>query len=421
MRNQKYLALVALFAVAALALAGCGLRPGGSSQPAEPTMTAIPLPSRTPTAEATRVAQSTDLPAQATSQATEVPSATPSATSTATTLPEPTSSPTASPVPATPTPTASPTDTPTATARPKPATSQPRPTATPEFSGKLVFQTAMGGDLYTIRADGSGLQRITDGVDPIWSPDGNQIAFARWREPRGIWVMDLTGGSAGERRVFDWSEARWPSWSPDGQEILFSLQKGGQLDDKELCFWGFCFTIEAKPHWRLGIVQPADGTFYEPSSPQISLAPTWSPTGDQVVFDGEQGLVIQTVDGEVSYALTSDARDTGPVWSPDGKKVAFVRRQHDHLEVYVVDADGRNLTRLTTTPERPDGTPGNSGGPAWSPDGRSIAFYTDRTGKWEIWVMGANGSGQKPMFPSALAGLSLDYAKVADRAISWTD
>jgi TolB protein len=420
-KNQKTLAFVALIAVALVALAGCDFGPGGSSQDAEPTMTAIPLPSRTPTAESTRVAQSTELPTQVTSQPTEIPPATPSATSTATTPPEPTATPTASPVPATPTPTATQTDPPTATAQTRPATSQPRPTATPEVSGKLLFQTAMGGDLYIIGVDGSGLRRITDGVDPIWSPDGKQIAFARWREPRGIWVMDLAGGSASERRVFDWSEARWPSWSPDGQEILFSHQKGGQLEDKEFCFWGFCFTIGAKPHWRLGIVQPADGTFHEPPSPQISLAPTWSPTGDQVVFDGEQGLVIQTLDGEVSYALTNDARDTGPAWSPDGKKVAFVRRQHDHLEVYVVDADGRNLTRLTTTPERPDGTPGNSAGVAWSPDGRSIAFYTDRTGKWEIWVMKANGSGQKPMFASALDGLTLDYASVADRAISWTE
>jgi dipeptidyl aminopeptidase/acylaminoacyl peptidase len=409
--KPKYLALIALLAVAALALAGCDSGLGGADQAAEPTMTAIPLPTQTPTAEITRVAQSTDLPTPVTRQATEAPTATPTATAS----PEPT----ASPIPATPTPTATATTEPTATARP--ATPRPRPTATPEYSGRLIFQTTLGGDIYLIRADGSGLQRITDAVDPIWSPDGQQIAFARWREPRGIWVMDLAGGTASERRVFDWSEARWPSWSPDGQEILFSHQKGGQLEDKELCFWGFCFTIEAKPHWRLGIVQPIDGTYYEPPSPQISLAPTWSPTADQVVFDGEQGLVIQTLDGEVSYALTSDARDTGPVWSPDGKKVAFVRRQHDHLEVYVVDADGRNLTRLTTTPERPDGTPGNSAGPAWSPDGRHIAFYTDRTGKWEIWVMTANGGGQKPMFPSALDGLPLDYSSVADRAISWTE
>ena len=417
MKKLRYVGFVALLAVAALVLAGCGSRSGGSSQTAEPTMTAIPLPTRTPTAETGGVTQSTEPPA-------ETPTATPSATSTATatTPPEPTATPTASPIPATPTPTATQTDTPTATARPKAAaTSRPRPTATAEFSGRLIFQTAMGGDFYLIRADGSGLQRLTDGVDPIWSPDGQQIAFARWREPRGIWVMDLAGGAASERRVFDWSEARWPSWSPDGQQILFSHQKGGRLEDKEFCFWGFCFTINAQPHWRLGIVQPADSHYYEPPSPQISLAPTWSPSGDQVVFDGEQGLVIQTLDGEVSYALTNDARDTGPVWSPDGKKVAFVRRQHDHLEVYVVDADGRNLTRLTTTPERPDGTPGNSAGPAWSPDGRSIAFYTDRTGKWEIWVMRANGSEQKPMFPSALAGLSLDYSSVADRAISWTE
>jgi Tol biopolymer transport system component len=100
--------------------------------------------------------------------------------------------------------------------------------------------------------------------------------------------------------------------------------------------------------------------------------------------------------------------------------VAFVRRQHDHWEIYVVDADGRNPRRLTDTPNKPDGQVGNSVSPAWSPDGQYIAFLTDRTGKWEIWMMRANGSGQQPMFDTELAGLRLDYSFIGERAISWT-
>ncbi len=58
--------------------------------------------------------------------------------------------------------------------------------------------------------------------------------------------------------------------------------------------------------------------------------------------------------------------------------------------------------------------------PAWSPDGKYLAFLTDRTGEWEIWVMKSNGSGQKPMFDDELDGLTLEYAYVAERAIDWT-
>jgi hypothetical protein len=307
---------------------------------------------------------------------------------------------------------------PAPTATPTAAPAKPKPAAPSKPTGRLVFQTTFGGNLYVINADGTGLQRVTKGVDPIWSPNGQQIAFTRWEEPRGVWVIDTETGN--EWRAFDWSETRWPSWSPEGDQILFSRQYGGRTDEKERCFFGFCFTIPARPHWRLGIVQPSDGAFREPPGSKISLAPMWSPDGERIVYDGEQGLVIQSLDGTVSYQISQDARDTSPAWSPDGSRVAFTRRQHDHWEVYVVDADGRNLTRLTDTPKKPNGEVGNSAAAAWSPDGQYLAFLTDRTGRWEIWNMAANGSGQKPMFGSALAGLPLEYVSVSERAISWT-
>jgi hypothetical protein len=412
MRGRTIPIMLVLAVVAILALSGCAAGPAGRPQVVEPTITAILLPTRTPT----QIAAVKASPPAASPTQTPAPTATSVPEATATTPPQPTPSPTVTAVP--PTPTEEPTA--TETAKPKPTKAQPKPTATPEFSGKLVFQTTIGGEFYTINANGTGLRRITDGVDPTWSPDGQQIAFTRWRDPRGVWVADAAGGN--ERRVFDWSEARWPSWSPDGGQIMFSRQHGGRTGDKQRCFWGFCFDIPAKPHWNVGVVHLDDNSLYEPPPPdsQISLAPSWSPSGDQFVYSGEHGLVIQTVDGAVSYPITDDGRDTSPAWSPNGKRLAFTRRQHDHWEVYVVDADGRNLTRLTDTPQRPDGQPGNSAAPAWSPNGKSIAFLTDRAGKWEIWVMRANGSQKKPMFKSALSGLTLEYAGVGERAISWT-
>jgi hypothetical protein len=333
-----------------------------------------------------------------------------------------------------------------------PTKSEPRSALAAQLTGKLVFQTTYGGPLYTIDVDGSGLQRITNGIDPAWSPDGSQIAFVRWEDPRGVWVANADGSNA--HRVFDWNQARYPSWSPDGQEIVFSRQKSGGGGGGGGFPGGFpggfsagdVSTSARRPPggfggggpsgggggWTLGIVATGDGAFREPKPiSDTNLTPDWSPDGTQIVIAGNNGLMGQSVDGQTSWQLTADSYDTTPAWSPDGTKVAFVRRQHDHWEIYVIDVTTGRQTRLTDTPAWSDGTsplpnvPASSVSPAWSPDGQYLAFLTDRAastatgGVWDIWVMKADGSDQGPLFGSELSGLTLTYAFAGERALDW--
>jgi dipeptidyl aminopeptidase/acylaminoacyl peptidase len=323
---------------------------------------------------------------------------------------------------------------------------QARPTEAPELTGKLVFQVCNGCDIYVINANGSGLRRLTDGMDPAWSPDGTKVAFARWRDPRGIYVIDEDGSN--ETLLFGWSQARAPAWSPDGSRIVFTRRYGGQEEDVEL-FPGW--TLPAHPWWKLGLVRVEDRYFTELLCYDHSFSPTWAPDpstgsgqrGKVIAYDSDYGLHLTSEDGSIGgqsydrslHALSTDVRDTSPAWSPDGTQIAFMFKQHDHWEIYVMNADGPNRVRLTHeelfTPRPP-----NNVSPAWSPDGRHIAFFTDRNSepgsselKWELYVMNADGSDQRPLFKASpstglkagLDGLPIEYGFVAERMVSWTN
>jgi Tol biopolymer transport system component len=313
---------------------------------------------------------------------------------------------------------------------PTSAAMESRPT--PEFTGKLVFQVCNGCDIYVINADGSGLRRLTDGMDPAWSPDGKKVAFARWRDPRGIYVIDEDGSN--ETLLFGWSQAKAPAWSPDGSRIVFTRRYGGQDEDIEMSFYGFHWTQVANPWWKLGLVRVEDRYFTELLCYDHSFSPTWSPDSKVIAYDSDYGLHLTATDGSIGgqsykrslHALSTDVRDTSPAWSPDGTKIAFMFNQHDHWEIYGMNADGSNRVRLTKeklfTPRPPHNV-----SPAWSPDSRHIAFFTDRNSepgnselKWELYVMNADGSDQRPMFETALDGLPIEYGFVAERMVSWT-
>jgi Tol biopolymer transport system component len=313
-----------------------------------------------------------------------------------------------------------------------------------ELTGKLVFQTSNGGDIYVINADGSGLRRLTDGMEPAWSPDGKKVAFTRWRDPRGLYVIDEDGSN--ETLVFGWVAAKGAAWSPDGSRIAFTRWYGGRDEETEVCFHGRCRTLPADHWWKLGVVRLEDGYFQDLRCYPHSLSPTWSADGSVIAYDSDFGIHLTNEEGTIGdvtddrslFALSTDGRDITPVWSPlrqaqdtaDGSRIAFGFSQHDHWEIYVMNADGSNRVRLTQE-ELFAPRPPNNVSPAWSPDSHHIAFFTDRNSNseqgegseplWELYVMNADGNNQRPMFETALDGLPIEYGFVAERMVSWTN
>ena len=126
--------------------------------------------------------------------------------------------------------------------------------------------------------------------------------------------------------------------------------------------------------------------------------PARSPDGRRVAFesnrDGDWEIYAVNADGSDLTQLTNnDAHDYQPVWSPDGRRIAFIsERDGDRLrlprneEIYVMNADGSDVTRLTNNDAE-------DMQPTWSPDARRIAFVSERDGNWNIYVANADGSG----------------------------
>jgi Tol biopolymer transport system component len=83
---------------------------------------------------------------------------------------------------------------------------------------------------------------------------------------------------------------------------------------------------------------------------------------------------------------TSVADDFAPSFSPDGRRIAFTSDRRGNYDIYTMNAAGRDLRRITRSP-------GKDAFPSWSPNGRTLAFASNRTGDWELYTTNANGSG----------------------------
>jgi Tol biopolymer transport system component len=219
----------------------------------------------------------------------------------------------------------------------------------------------------------------------------------------------ITASSAGgnEYLVTNFLEDELPTWSPDGTEILFFSRRVG----------------DRRP--RLYQTE-ADREFRDNSATQVGLEgeyPSWGVDG-QIVFKGwgntAPGIRLASSDFSDVETVTSSDNGFAPTLSPSGTQVAFMAEDEDNWDIYVINVDGSGLRRLTTDSAR-------DGLPTWSPNGRAIAFVTDRDeGQWAIYGVNANGAVQRKLLD--MAG-SPDGIVFNDRAnstgwleerISWT-
>ena len=219
--------------------------------------------------------------------------------------------------------------------------------------------------------DGTGQTRLTNNAagdfGPAWSPDGTKIAFNRGFD---IFVMDADGSS--QTRLTSAAAMNIaPSWSPDGTKIAFHSSRDGNFE---------IYVMDANGSNPTRLTSNAAGDF----------APAWSPDGERIVFrsnrDGNNEIYVMAKDGTAQTRVTvNTADDQEPKFSGDGTKIVFTRALPTR-QIMVINADGTNTVQLTSA--------GNNFFPTVSPDGRKIAYVSDRDGNHEIYSMDFDGSPQ---------------------------
>ena len=268
--------------------------------------------------------------------------------------------------------------------------------AFPGANGTIAFTHYISWpvmEIWRVNPDGSGQQLIipnegTDKAEPTWSPDGKKIAFHAGFPHREIYIANADGSNVLQitNNGYDNYE---PSWSPDGTKLVFVSNKSG-----EGRYDIYTMNVTGTNPVRITTINNADSYF----------TPFWSPSGSKIIFtgerDGNQDIYVINAEGSNQTRLTDNpAIDWGPHWSPDGSKIVFGSDRNGNHDIYVMNADGSNPVNLTNN-SASDITP------AWSPDGKKIAFARNET----IWVMNSDGSMQTQL--TTIHGLFPDWQPI---------
>lgn len=220
--------------------------------------------------------------------------------------------------------------------------------------------------------------RVARGTQPAWSPDGRRIAFVRDGE-----VHVAAADGSGDRRLTPGSLlASAPAWSPDGTRIAF----GGVRD---------IFTV------RL-VDRKVTNLTHSPKPWLGNFTPAYSPDGRRIAFSRSTDafntdIFLMSANGTSLKRLTRSrgtdthlAEEHGPAWSPDGKTLVYVsNRTQTSFELFSIGVDGRGERQITNTPSpRHD-----EDAPRFSRDGRRILYAHDG----RIATMNRDGSGVREL------------------------
>jgi Tol biopolymer transport system component len=210
----------------------------------------------------------------------------------------------------------------------------------PVFSpdGKsILFASTRGGTtgVWRMALDGSKPERICDGDQAEWSPDGKRIAL---RRAERIYVRDLASGQEKCITPADWPHCSGPAWSPDGKRLAFA------------CRWD-AGPGRVQTSGNAVFTVPADGgTPVKVYGEQGSCEPHWSPDGQRLVYETETHICTISPDGTKNRMVTTfgGVQRYGR-FSPDGKSIVFCQgvSERGPWELYIIPSQGGTPVKLT--------------------------------------------------------------------------
>ncbi|MFH0872259.1 MAG: hypothetical protein V1878_07185 [bacterium] len=231
--------------------------------------------------------------------------------------------------------------------------------------------------------------QITDDKDsnemePVFTPDGKRLLYVVEKKGlKEIWCKEVSTREGkyqfakGTSRI-TWSvsgcQDRHPSPFPDNLHVAYTSNRLRDIDN----IW----SKSLSGHILTELTCTSEGSYN----------PAVSPDGKKIAYvaknvDGVEYVWVMNADG-TGYTQFYEGRE--PAWTPDGQRIIFVSRRAGKSELWLMEKDGLNLSRLTIS----------TGGeeymqPSLSPDGKTVAFICNKNGNWDIWIMNLDGSGMQ--------------------------
>ena len=262
------------------------------------------------------------------------------------------------------------------------------------FASRLLYVQTAGAsrNVYICDSDGANAQALTSGtslnVFPDWFPDGKSVLFTSYHEGRPIIYRTYLGGGRTSTLLAQPGMNACGAVSPDGRKLAAIVDKDGH---PEL----YVFGVGSSSGKRLTQNRSAESS------------PTWSPDSGQIAYASDETkarpqIYIISAGGGTPRKLTTESFSrycTSPAWSPDGKKLAFVAHIGGNFEICMYDFGSRQVYQLTNDPS-------NDEHPSWARDSRHLAFSRGGFGGTRLMLLDSETGKVTPLVTSGSASMA---------------